>query len=441
MKVLMFGWEFPPYFSGGLGTACLGLTRHIAGMGVDILFVMPKAPGDAVDFEHFELRGANEVELSSKTSARPEELSEATVTVLEVDSLLEPYSSKESYQTRQARTLKEVEQLKTGPAPGRIELTGGYGKDLLEEVSRYAVVGSQLGAREKFDVIHTHDWMTYPAGVEAKLASGKALICHVHATEYDRAGDNADPEICAIEKYGLEAADRVLTVSQRAREIVLKHYAIAPEKVFVVHNAVSKERHIKRDQIKRNFPEKLVLFLGRVTSQKGPEYFVEAARLVLKELPEVRFVMAGSGDMLGKIIERIAQLRLQKQFHFTGFLHHHAVEQIFALSDVYVMPSVSDPFGITPFEAMLYHVPVIVSKQSGVTEVLQHAIKVDFWDVHELARSIIKVLTDEEFARRLAEEGAKELDHVSWDTAARKIIAHYRELAPVQISHNLKSRV
>ena len=249
MKILMFGWEFPPHFSGGLGTACLGLTRHIAGMGVDILFVMPKAPREGVDFEHFELRGANEVELSPKASTRRKELSEPTVTMLEIDSLLEPYSSKESYQARHAQALKHAEQLKMGPAPGRIELTGSYGKDLLEEVSRYAVVGSQLGASESFDVIHAHDWMTYPAGVEAKLVSGKPLICHVHATEYDRAGDNADGEICAIEKYGLEAADRVVTVSQRAREIILKHYGIAAEKIFVVHNAVSKEKHLERNQI------------------------------------------------------------------------------------------------------------------------------------------------------------------------------------------------
>jgi glycosyltransferase involved in cell wall biosynthesis len=431
MKVLMFGWEFPPAISGGLGKVCYELTRHLTQMNDEILFAMPKARGDEPAFDNFELLGANEFELTREVNKLYDRISKETATFLEIDSLLEPYSNIISYRKRLHslnNTRKKRINIKLRKAIGKLAFNGGYGKNLLQEVSRYAVIGSLLGSEEDFDVIHAHDWITFPAAVEAKKASNKPLICHIHATEFDRSANNPTEEIYNIEKYGLEMADRVITVSQRTKDIVVMNYGINPDKVFVVHNAVSKEKQLERHQVKKNLSEKIVLFLGRVTIQKGPDYFVEAARIVLDKIKNVRFVMAGSGDMLNGLIERIAHYRMQKNFHFTGFMFGKEVEEILAMSDAYVMPSVSEPFGITPFEAMLYHVPIVISKQSGIAEVLPHAVKVDFWDVEKLARSIINILTDEQLANRLVKEGAKELDQVSWHTAAQKVDNHYREL-------------
>lgn len=431
MKVLMFGWEFPPHISGGLGTACHGLTQALCAQDVEILFVLPRCPGDHRPFSRFELRGADEVSLTTERARLREVLSTATVQYLEIESLLTPYLNETTYRERLVETRQEQRQTVPGPSERvehRLAFSGHYGQNLLDEVSRFAVIGGRLGASESFEMIHAHDWMTYLAGVEAKLASGKPLICHCHATEFDRGGDWPNADIAGIERFGLELADRVLAVSQRTKDTIVRRYGIPAAKIAVVHNAVTKEIHRQRDQLKRGLPEKLVLFLGRVTQQKGPNYFVEAAHRVRRELPDVRFVMAGAGDLLPRMIERVAALRLADRFHFTGFLRGEEVEEMFALSDLYVMPSVSEPFGITPFEAMLYHLPVIVSRQSGVTEVLRHAVKVDFWDVERLAASITEILSDDALAARLAAAAAHELDRISWDTAALKVRHHYEEL-------------
>lgn len=435
MKVLMFGWEFPPFISGGLGTVCQALTRHLTQQGIEILFVMPKAQDtQKIKTDKFELRGADQIPITKTLGQLYKSLSDKTINVLEVDSLLEPYSNETSYLARFKNATDKINFLKAiqqSKFLGNLEFHGGYGRDLINEVSRYAVIGSLLGLQEQFDVIHAHDWMSFPAGVEAKRTSGKHLICHVHATEFDRTGGNPNHDIYQIEKYGLEMADRIIAVSQRTKDTIVHNYGIHPDKIAVVYNAVSKEKQLERCQIKKGFKEKIVLFLGRVTLQKGPDYFVEAAKLVLKKLDNVRFVMAGSGDMLNRLIERVAYYRIQDKFHFTGFLHGKEVEEMFALSDVYVMPSVSEPFGVTPFEAMLYHVPVIISKQSGISEILHHAIKVDFWDVQKLASNIIEVLTNETLSQYLIEEGGKELDQISWDSAAQKVIHHYNQVVAV----------
>jgi glycosyltransferase involved in cell wall biosynthesis len=411
MKTLMFGWEFPPIISGGLGTACYGMTKHLSQLGNEILFVLPKGRPNTTFFENFTVCGANEVEVMETRRKFMENISEETVQLMSIDAVLSPYMDEHLYLDevgkvkRQRRELVEVEEQEP---IGCLDFQGDYGGNLLDEVTRYSLVASQLAKTEKFDLIHAHDWMTFLAGIEAKKVSGKPLVCHVHATEHDRAGRKPSDNIMAMEKHGLERADLVIAVSRRTKRVIVRNYGIKPDKIRVVHNAVNKERSLPKslpdpkrvlEMRKEKKGDKIVLFLGRVTMQKGPDYFVEAARMVLEQMSNVQFVMAGGGDMLPRMIERVAAERLHDRFHFTGFLDRERVEMMYAMSDLYVMPSVSEPFGITPFEAMVYEVPIIVSRQSGITEVLEHAVKVDFWDVHELADSIVKILKDEEFAR------------------------------------------
>ncbi|WP_285905245.1 glycosyltransferase family 4 protein [Pseudodesulfovibrio pelocollis] len=424
MRVLMFGWEFPPYISGGLGTACLGLTKGLAGMGTDIVFVLPKLESGESG-GHLTLMGANRVRarigISEILSLRER------VKVLEVLSPLRPYLTEKEY-----RSLIERDEFFTAQdILGEIEndFAGGYGDNLMAEIVRYSVVAAHLAASEQFDVIHAHDWMTAPAGIEAKRVSGKPLVVHAHALEFDRSGDHVNQKVYDIERAGFEAADRIIAVSHYTRDTIIKRYSIDPAKVTVVHNAVSKERRFGQMRITKPLKEKIVLFLGRITFQKGPDYFVEAAAKVLEKNPDVRFVMAGTGDMFPRMVERMAQLRMAHRFHFLGFVRGADVERIYAMSDLYVMPSVSEPFGITPLEAMVYNVPAIVSKQSGVSEILDSAVKVDFWDVDRLAFEILDILGDEARSARLAVKGAETLKKIKWEIAAEHVLNVYRELA------------
>ncbi|MFR4120431.1 MAG: glycosyltransferase family 4 protein, partial [Bilophila wadsworthia] len=278
-----------------------------------------------------------------------------------------------------------------------LRLHGGYGPDLMSEVYRYACAAVAIARKARFDVIHVHDWMTYPAGILVRKLTGKPLVAHIHALEHDRSGDNMNRDVAGIERAGLEAADRVVAVSHYTKRLVMRQYGIPGDKIEVVHNAVSRSEADRVYAVpERCAHEKRVLFMGRVTFQKGPDYFVEAAKLVLDRIPDVRFVMAGSGDMLPNMVRRVAQLRIGSHFHFTGFLKDEEVDHMYAVSDLYVMPSVSEPFGIAPLEAMAYDVPVLISRPSGVAEVVRNAIKVDFWDIREWrtrsARSVVPVL-------------------------------------------------
>ena len=425
----MFGWEFPPNISGGLGTACKGLSKHLAQQGTEILFVLPRVFDNIDPIHRIEFKSADSIEVCISHKTFETELSQETISVMEVDSMLQPYQNEYTYQESFKEQIKEIQKENSQESfEGTLGFSGDYCNNLLAEVSRYAVIGSELGQKEAFDLIHAHDWMTFLAAIEAKNTSVKPLICHVHSTEFDRSGQDINEQIFNIEKAGFDAADSIVAVSQRTKDIIIKEYEIKPDKIVVIHNAVDKKTQIKRGELKKSIKEKIVLFLGRITQQKGPDYFIEAARKVLNQKNDVRFVMAGAGDMMPKMIERIAEYRMQKNFHFTGFLSGIEVEKAFAMSDLYVMPSVSEPFGITPFEAMLYNVPIIISKQSGVTEVLSHAIKVDFWDTDDLADKIIQILNDSSYANKLAVEGEKELQKISWDLAAHKMIKHYKRL-------------
>jgi glycosyltransferase involved in cell wall biosynthesis len=298
----------------------------------------------------------------------------------------------------------------------------------MDEVARYAIVAGSIALNETFDVIHAHDWLTYPAGIAAKQCSGKPLVVHVHATEYDRSGQNVNKVVYDIERSGMEAADVVVTVSNLTRQIVIDKYGINPAKVITVHNAVEPTVDEEREAYSKQIDRKVVTFLGRVTFQKGPEYFVEAAHKVLQRDPDVHFVLAGDGDMMPKVIRRVAQLRIGHRFHFTGFLRGKEVDKMFALSDVYVMPSVSEPFGISPLEAMRSSVPVVISKQSGVAEILTHALKVDFWDVEAMADSIWGLLHYDALPKMFQHYGKSEVDSLLWENAAFKLKDIYNSL-------------
>lgn len=417
MKVLMFGWEFPPYISGGLGTACFGLTQGLLAKGADITFVLPKLVGPTAPGP-MKIVGANHVHLRYASAIK--KLQEKELKFVEVFSSLKPYLTETSY-VQQMEQFRDQEIARRFPNPGLVDVSSDYSGNLIDEVGRYATIGAILGADEEHDVIHAHDWMTFLAGIEAKKQSKKPLVVHVHSTEFDRSGDSPNPDIYWIEKQGMDAADYIIAVSQRTKDIIVQRYHQQADKVTVVHNAITKEPGIAKENAGKLLKEKIVLFLGRVTVQKGPDYFLEAASIVHKKLKNVRFVMAGVGDMLPRMIERAAALRIHDRFHFTGFLRGVERERIFAMSDVYVMPSVSEPFGLTPYEVMKYGVPVILSKQSGITEVVENAIKVDFWDIQKLAGAIISVLTDSQVSQSLSEGSAREWAEVDWSTAADKV--------------------
>lgn len=419
----MFGWEFPPHITGGLGTACFGLTKGLVKQGVDVIFVVPKAYGDETK-EGFRLVNASDVSLDLTRTSTQEYLKK--IQFMEIGSNLVPYLDPEEFEIAVSKELKG-ESSKSSVFAQQYTFSGKYGPNLMEEVSRYALVASSISMSNDFDVIHAHDWLTYPAGIAAKNVSGKPLVVHVHATEFDRSGEHVNQPVYDIERQGMHQADLVITVSNLTRQIVIDRYGIEPEKVITVHNAVEPVDRPEMSEVTKHVREKVVTFLGRVTYQKGPDYFVEAAYKVLQRDSNVRFVMAGSGDLLNRMIRRVAQLKIATKFHFTGFLAGPEVDTMFAMSDVYVMPSVSEPFGISPLEAMRSNVPVVISKQSGVAEVLQHALKVDFWDIDALADAIYGILHYEGLSKMFIRYGKNEVDNLLWENAAVNIIQVYNQ--------------
>lgn len=425
MRVLMFGWEFPPHISGGLGTACFGLTRGLAKHNVSVAFVVPKAFGDE-DQSSVRIVPAEDIEMCNMSI----ELEEfwKKISYLEVSSNLIPYVGPEEFARLISETEADGAQENMTESSHKFRFTGKYGKDLLKEVSRYALIAASIAAKEEFEVIHAHDWLTYLAGITAKMVSGKPLVIHVHATEFDRSGEKINQGIYDIEKQGMQMADKVIAVSHLTRSIIINRYGIPEDKVVTIHNAVDFSPNGNTPFESKGVPEKVVTFLGRVTFQKGPDYFIEAANKVIKRNPNVRFVMAGSGDMLIRMIKRAAQLRISNKFHFTGFLNDPEVHAMFAQSDVYVMPSVSEPFGISPLEAIKSNVPVIISKQSGVAEVLKHALKVDFWDIDAMADSINGLLKYDALSRYFKHHGQSEVNSLKWENAAYEVKEVYKSL-------------
>lgn len=475
MKVLMLGWEFPPHISGGLGTACFGLTQGLRKHETDVTFVIPRTHGDE-DSRFVRIVGCNEVPVSAEgrevgsiseggvlpggvkftEDSAVVENARRSLRVITVDSLLSPYTDPTLYEQRyaewlaaqdgasSARDLDAFWQSVIGlPGLGEfgqkldavirgdrnLEFSGAYGPDLMAEVARYALCVAEIARNRDFDVVHAHDWMTYPAGMLAAAVTNKPLVVHMHASEYDRSGENVNRQIQELEHLGLHGSDLVICVSHYTAGIMRDRYGVDPNKLRVVHNAVMQKEERQVGPWKKAIDEPIVLFLGRVTFQKGPDYFLEAAAKVVKLLPKVKFVMAGSGDMLPSMVERAARLGLARNIHFTGFLRGKDVERMYAMADLYVMPSVSEPFGISPLEAMALDVPVIVSRQSGVSEVLKHALKVDFWDVDDLANKILAMLRYRPLREELTEEGRREVRGIRWEYPAKLVRDIYAEVA------------
>ncbi len=405
-RILMFGWEFPPFNSGGLGVACLGLTRALSSRGLDVIFVMPKM-------------------LDIKTPwAKMVYADSPATTAIEtyaVDSILKPYVSSQVF----GRTI-------AGSAQGG----GAYAGDLLSEVMRYAASGGAIAKQESFDIIYAHDWLAFGAGIAAKRASGKPLIVHVHATEVDRTGSiaNANPAVYAIEKEGMEAADTVIAVSQFTKDIIVKDYGIPAEKIRVVHNGIDEATMPRpaetapRLRALQRAGYSVVLFLGRITLQKGPDYFLRAAARVLERNRNVFFVVSGSGDMDQSMVDLAARLGIADRVLFTGFLQGDDRAQAYAAADLFIMPSVSEPFGITPLESMKMGTPVIISKQSGVSEVVKHALKVDFWDIDDIANKILGIIGSNGLRATIRENAQREAATITWADAARKIDGVIHEL-------------
>ena len=485
MKVLMFGWEFPPHISGGLGTACFGLTQGLSHHGVEVIFVVPRAFGDE-DARYVSVLGANQVpvgrvdeELRTFASRRakkprarrpagrgkPARFSDeawtqasSIVELLAIESPLTPYLSEVEYLRRLAEletkgsrlrleVLEALEEILNAPpaaepkqgaeevarrlvARSPLSFSGGYGPSLTSEVARFALVAAEIARTREFDVVHCHDWMTLPAGLAASRVAGKPLVLHVHASEYDRSGENVNGRVRDLEQLGLDVADRVVCVSHYTEGVLKRRYRVDPAKIRVVHNAVTHKEQVDLLHVRRTIDEPIVLFLGRVTFQKGPDYFLEAAARVVALEPRVKFVMSGSGDMLSVMIERAARLGLARHVHFTGFLKSEEVERMYAMADIYVMPSVSEPFGITPLEAMALDTPVILSRQSGVSEILRNALKVDFWDVDDIANKILALIRYPALVDQLTSEGREEVQGLRWDIPAGLVRDVYREVVP-----------
>jgi len=431
MRVLMFGWEFPPHISGGLGTACFGLTRGLSYISdLQVLFVVPKAYGD--EEQHgISLVGANNVPVKHR-KLNLKHFSKR-LDYIEVGSKLMPYTDPDEYfQIEKSKTEKTAFQYIQTDEFGQIPFTGAYGADLLKEIHDYALVANVIAQDYSFDVIHAHDWLTYPSGIAAKEATGKPLVVHVHATDFDRSGGSVNPVVFDIEQRGMGAADKVIAVSNLTRRTIIEKYGIEADKVTTVYNAVEPLEKKDKPVFQKGTNEKVVTFLGRITMQKGPEYFVEAAHRVLQRIDNVRFVMAGSGDMMHRMVRRAAQLKIMDKFHFTGFLRGDEVFSMLAMSDLYVMPSVSEPFGISPLEAMQSNVPVLISHQSGVSEILTYAIKTNFWDVDAMADSIYGVLQYPALSKMFVKHGKKEVDSLKWEKSALSVKEVYDSVVKEQ---------
>ncbi len=416
MKALMFGWEFPPHILGGLGTASYGLTRgmHNCG-GMEISFVIPKPYGDE-DRTFAQIIGASETPVAWRDVSREYVQSR-------IGKVMEP----DLYFDLRSHIYADFNYMRLNDL-GCIEFSGRYPDNLLEEINNYSIVAGVIARTIPCDVIHSHDWLTYPAGIHAKEVTGKPLVIHVHATDFDRSRGSVNPTVFEIEKNGMEYADHIITVSDLTRQTVIEKYGIPPDKVTTVHNAVVPLSEDLLSIPKPDNKDKVVTFLGRITMQKGPEYFVEAAAKVLKKNHNVRFVMAGSGDMMNKMIALAAKRGIADRFHFTGFLRGRQVYEMLKASDVYIMPSVSEPFGISPLEGMQMGVPSIISKQSGCAEILQNVIKTDYWDIDAMADAIHSIISYPAMYETLKQQGMEELKGITWEKAGQKVIDIYRRV-------------
>ena len=413
LKVLMLGWELPPFFAGGVGMVCYHLTKSLCQQGVEVTYVMPFGPR-MIRSDYMKILVADNL------------FSQMRFKLEEVHTLIAAYQTPDSYDLDFKKYLLSV------PAEERARAL--YGPNVFQEAYLFAQKVKLIAAQEDFDVIHAHDHWTFPAGIAAKQATGKPLVVHVHITEFDKSGGmSVNQRVYDMEREGMHAADLVIVVSNFIKQRLMHDYGVPEYKIRVVHNAAEPALDVYHDASRIKENDKIVLFIGRVTLQKGPDYFVEAANKVLKKDNNVRFVMAGSGDMLYRMIRRVGQLGISNRFQFAGFLKGEDVDRLFAISDVYVMPSVSEPFGISPLEAMRSSVPVIISKQSGVSEVLKYAVKVNFWDVDALSDAIYGLLNYNGLSKMFRNHGREEVENLKWDNSAKNVKKIYESATMITI--------
>ena len=397
MRVLTFGWDYPPIKNGGLGVACHGLTEELLELGLDIVFVLPREQPTI---------GNQKFIFANKIPS----------TIHIFPSALLPYQHAQSYLEYFTEDGKRIR----------------FSRRIIDEVYRYADAAYGIALREQFDLIHAHDWTSYLAGVAAKLATGKPLVLHVHATAFDQAGsNNVDPDIYAVERRAFHNADSIVAISNYTKGIVVDKYGIDPDKVSVIHNGIKPYSPPLLPSVLYDVKaqgKKIVFYNGRITIQKGVDYFVRAARRVIDTDPQVMFVISGWGDMEHQIMHLVGELGLSQHVIFAGALWDEERDRMYQVADLLVMPSVSEPFGLVPLEAIQHGTPVLISKQSGVAEVLTHALKVDFWDTEEMANKILSALRYGVMNRQLVEEGRKELLRITWRRAAEKVLALYKKL-------------
>ncbi len=431
----MFGWEFPPYSSGGLGMACFGIVRSLLRSGHQVSLVLPRSIGKS-STPGFSVIGTDVWE---NHLAKEEQLANsANLQTFYLDADLQPYSSVTSPltvsvlgQTTLNALHAEQDQLEA-PTSNTV-----YGPDLFYQVEKYARLAASIAATLEFDLIHCHDWMTFSAGIVAKQVSGKPLLCHVHATEFDRAPGHGSEHVSRLERNGCEVADRVIAVSNYTKEILAKHYGIIKDKIDVVHNGIEMQAGnspanplevTHEDPLTPERQNPRVLFLGRITYQKGPNYFLEAAHKVLQIRPEIRFIIAGAGDMLEYLRGRSHELGMANRVKFMGLLSEEKVQEVYRSVDCFVLSSVSEPFGLTVLEALSHRLPVIISKQSGVSEVLKHVLRYDYWDVERLASLILSVVSYKPLSDELKEHAVEDISPITWDQAASKITDIYHRV-------------
>lgn len=404
----MLGWEFPPIKSGGLGVASKALAEAVARQGIDLTFVLPSFVGKGIN------KKAN---LPFRIAYNNKKINFKILQNIKT-TIHSPYIQEKSYKDFIQKWNDESEN-----SDKQI-----YGENLFEEIQRYALEVENMELNEKFDVIHTHDWITCPAALRLKKRLGIPLIIHVHATEFDRTGGNLNPEIFKIEKESWTAADKLIAVSHYTKNIIVEHYGIDPAKIKVVHNGKDDfVNPINRKYMCRG-DKKTVLFLGRLTVQKGPDWFIKVAQKVLEKRKDVQFLIAGTGDMMPHIIDEIVAKGFHKDIFCMGFLGKNECDTVFANSDVFVMPSVSEPFGLVALEAAQRGCAVILSSQSGAKEVLANSLQADFWDVNKMANHILSSLEYPALKKTLVKNANKEIENLTWNRQAQKTITIYKQL-------------
>jgi len=429
MRVLMLTWEYPPFIVGGLGMACYGLFRGLSSLGVTVDFILPvkedvyfeiKSPEDA---DHPRVKSENGEE--AKDNKKSLEFFEVMYEIPEEGA----YASLKDFIVEVSKSLGVPSREPKLQVPDEVISRLKYlfqGNHMISKVSLYTEKVLRIAQRLGFDLVHAHDWLTYPAGLMLKKYFNKPLVSHIHATEFDRALGFGHPIVHEIEYLGLNYADRVIAVSRYTASIIKEHYFVPEEKVRVVYNAYYAETQSPL-KIKK-FKEPVVLFLGRLTPQKGPTIFLELAKKVLERTKKVRFLVAGAGEMERELMLWASSLGYGAHIMFTGFLKRAEVERALTLADIVIMPSPSEPFGIVALEAMHFGCALILSKQSGASEIVKSAYVVEYWDVDKMVDIVLELINNPELLKAKQEEARREVQTFRWEDRAREVLEVYREL-------------